>query len=78
MTLVGTLRLPERRLVACHVEDVVDDLEEDAELRSGELDSAAAADLIERCAELAARLGGELEALARKGEGPSPGQETLL
>jgi len=59
--------------------DLVKALESAAsELRSGELDSAAAADLIERCAELAARLGGELEALARKGEGASPGQETLL
>jgi len=61
------------------IEDLVQELESAAkELRSGELDSAAAADLIERCAELAARLGGELEALARKGEGASPEQETLL
>jgi hypothetical protein len=61
------------------LEELVRELEQAAEqLRSGELDSAAAADLIERCAELAARLGGELEALARKGEGGSPGQETLL
>ena len=59
--------------------DLVKELESAAkELRGGGLDSAAAADLIERCAELAARLGGELEALARKGEGGSPGQETLL
>ena len=61
------------------IEDLVQELESAAkELRGGELESAAAADLIERCAELAARLGGELEALARKGEGASPGQETLL
>jgi hypothetical protein len=61
------------------LEDLVQELENAAEqLRGGELDSAAAADLIERCAELAARLGSELEALARKGEGASPGQETLL
>ena len=61
------------------LDELVKELEHAAErLRSGELDSAAAADLIERCAELAARLGGELEALARKGEGGSPGQETLL
>jgi hypothetical protein len=61
------------------LEDLVQELEGAAEqLRGGELDSAEAADLIERCAELAARLGGELEALARKGEGGSPGQETLL
>jgi exonuclease VII small subunit len=62
-----------------NLEELVHELEQAAErLRSGELDSAEAADLIERCAELAARLGGELEALARKGEGGSPGQETLL
>jgi exonuclease VII small subunit len=62
-----------------NLEELVQELEQAAErLRSGELDSAEAADLIERCAELAARLGGELEALARKGEGGSPGQETLL
>lgn len=61
------------------LEEIVDELERAAvKLRSGELDSAAAADLVERCAELAARLGGELEARARKGEGGSPGQETLL
>ena len=61
------------------IEDLVKELEQAAhQLRSGELDSAAAAELIERCAELAARLGSELEALARKGEGGSPGQETLL
>jgi exonuclease VII small subunit len=62
-----------------NLEELVQELEQAAErLRSGELDSAEAVDLIERCAELAARLGGELEALARKGEGGSPGQETLL
>ena len=62
-----------------NLEELVQELEQAAErLRGGELDSAEAADLIERCAELAARLGGELEALARKGEGASPGQETLL
>jgi len=62
-----------------NLEELVQELEQAAErLRSGELDSAEAADLIERCAEVAARLGGELEALARKGEGGSPGQETLL
>jgi hypothetical protein len=62
-----------------NLEELVQELEQAAErLRSGELDSAEAADLIERCAQLAARLGGELEALARKGEGASPGQETLL
>ena len=61
------------------LDDLVRELEAAAtNLRSGDLDSAAAADLVERCAELAARLGGELEERARKGEGGSPGQETLL
>ena len=61
------------------IQDLVRQLEDAAaQLRGGELDSAQAADLIERCADLAARLGAELEALARKGEGGSPGQETLL
>jgi hypothetical protein len=61
------------------LDDLVRQLEDAAtELRSGDLDPAAAADLVERCAELAARLGGELEAKARAGEGGSPGQETLL
>jgi hypothetical protein len=61
------------------LQDLVRQLEDAAtQLRGGELDSAQAADLIERCADLAARLGAELEALARKGEGGSPGQETLL
>jgi exonuclease VII small subunit len=64
---------------AMSLEELIAELEQAAEqLRTGELDSAAAADLIERCAELAARLGAELEALARKGEGSAPGQETLL
>ena len=62
-----------------NLQKLVEELEQAAtQLRSGELESSQAADLIERCAELAARLGGELEALARKGEGGSPGQETLL
>jgi hypothetical protein len=61
------------------LQDLVRQLEDAAtQLRGGNLDSAAAADLIERCADMAARLGAELEALARKGEGGSPGQETLL
>jgi hypothetical protein len=62
-----------------NLEDLVKELEQAAaKLRGGELDSAQAADLIERCAELAARVGGELEQRLRSGEGSSPGQETLL
>jgi hypothetical protein len=61
------------------LDDLARELEEASiQLRSGELDPAAAADLVERCAELAARLGGELERQARSGEGGPPGQETLL
>jgi hypothetical protein len=61
------------------LKDLVAQLEQAAQqLRGGELDPAAAADLVERCADLAARLGAELERLARAGEGSSPGQETLL
>ena len=49
------------------------------QLRSGELDAEQAAELVERCAELAARLGSEVERIAREArtEAP-PGQETLL
>ena len=62
-----------------NLEDLVKELESAAtQLRGGELDSAAAADLIERCAELAARVGADLEQRLRSGEGATPGQETLL
>jgi hypothetical protein len=61
------------------LDDLVRELELAAgKLRGGELDPSTAADLVERCAELAARLGAELERQARSGEGSSPGQETLL
>jgi hypothetical protein len=64
---------------ASSLDEIVRELGQTADqLRRGQLDSAAAADLVERCAELAARLGAELEAQARSGEGGSPGQETLL
>jgi hypothetical protein len=50
-----------------------------ARLRAGELDSTEAAELVERCAELAARLGAALEGAARSSaEGEPPGQESLL
>jgi hypothetical protein len=49
------------------------------QLRSGEIDAEQAAELVERCAELAGRLGSEVERLARdaRTEAP-PGQESLL
>ncbi len=56
-------------------------LEEAAErLRAGDLDPDEAAELVERCAELAARAGSELESASRTAaaEPAASGQETLL
>jgi hypothetical protein len=62
------------------LEVLAGELEAAAEqLRAGELDSDQAAELVERCAELAARLGSEVERLAREARAEAPpGQETLL
>ena len=50
-----------------------------ARLREREVDPDEAADLVERCAELASRAGQELEREARATPaGEQPGQETLL
>jgi hypothetical protein len=51
-----------------------------ARLRSGEIDPEEAAELIERCAELAGRLGAELDRAAREveREPAAEGQEQLL
>jgi hypothetical protein len=51
-----------------------------ARLRSEDLDPAGAAALVERCAELAARLGAELDRAGRDAErdAPGEGQEQLL
>jgi hypothetical protein len=46
-------------------------------LRTGAVDSDEAAALVERCAELAARLGAEIDTRARSA-GESEGQERLL
>jgi hypothetical protein len=46
-------------------------------LRSEAVDADEAADLVERCAEIAARLGAEIDARAR-GASESEGQERLL
>jgi hypothetical protein len=57
---------------------LADELESVADkLRADAIDSDEAADLVERCAELATRLGGELDARAR-GATESEGQERLL
>jgi hypothetical protein len=46
-------------------------------LRAEAIDADEAADLVERCAEIAARLGAEIDARAR-GAAESEGQERLL
>ena len=64
-----------------HLEDLVAELETTAaRLRQGDLEREEAAALVERCADLANRVGGQLEREARgaaSGEGPSA-QEQLL
>jgi hypothetical protein len=51
-----------------------------AQLRAGEMDAVQAAELVERCAELAARVGAELDRAGRDAErdAPAEGQEELL
>ena len=57
------------------IETLASELEQAAaRLRSGEADSAEAADLVDRCAQLAAELGAELD---REASG-TRGQEQLL
>jgi hypothetical protein len=48
-----------------------------ARLRAGEVDPVQAAELVERCAELASELGAEVDARARRA-GETEGQERLL
>jgi hypothetical protein len=59
---------------------LVEELEHTAiRLRSGELDSDEAASAVERCADLASQLGGELDVQARAvASDEPPGQERLL
>jgi hypothetical protein len=60
------------------LDGIARELEEAAErLRSGELDPTEAAELVERCAELAARLGSEVDAESRAAS-ETEGQERLL
>ncbi len=51
-----------------------------AGLRAGEVERDEAAALVERCAELAARIGSELDRAGREAErdAPAEGQEQLL
>ena len=61
-----------------NLEGLAEELEAVADkLRSGAVDADEGADLIERCAELAGRIGVEIDARAR-GTGESEGQERLL
>jgi hypothetical protein len=61
------------------MDDLVRELEDTAaQLRSGELQPEQAADAVERCAEIAGRIGGQLDELAREPDDTLPGQEELL
>jgi hypothetical protein len=61
------------------LEELVAELENTADqLRAGDLAPEDAARAVERCAELAARVGSALEAQAREPEETLPGQEELL
>jgi hypothetical protein len=59
---------------------LIAELDDTAErLRSGELEPAEAAELVEHCAALAGRIGSELDRAGREAEsGPGDGQEQLL
>jgi len=60
------------------LEQLTDELEAVAEkLRAGAVEQDEAADLVERCAELAAQLGAEVDARARSAS-ETEGQERLL
>ena len=61
------------------LDDLVRELEEAAEqLRGGELEQEQAAQAVERCAELAATIGQQLDDMAREPDEALPGQEELL
>jgi hypothetical protein len=61
------------------IHELVVELEDTAaQLRSGELDAEDAARAVERCAELAAKIGARLDEIAREPDETLPGQEELL
>ena len=62
------------------IDDLIAELERTAQrLRDGDLEQGEAATLVERCAELAGRIGSQLEREARAASsGSAPGQEQLL
>ncbi|HEX8066478.1 MAG TPA: hypothetical protein VF520_08125 [Thermoleophilaceae bacterium] len=62
---------------ATELDDAIGELRRAADrLRGGELEPEEAAELVERCAELAALVGARLDRLAAPDS--TPGQETLL
>jgi hypothetical protein len=64
--------------MSAELDELVRELEAAAgRLRSGELDADKAAQLVERCAELAGSIGGELDAQSRAAS-ETEGQERLL
>jgi hypothetical protein len=64
--------------VAPGLDDLADQLEAVADkLRAEAIDGDEAADLVERCAELAQRIGAEIDARSRSA-GAAEGQERLL
>jgi hypothetical protein len=65
--------------VNAELEELVAELENTADqLRAGDLSPEDAASVVERCAELAGRVGAALEAQAREPDDALPGQEELL
>jgi len=62
------------------LDSLIDELEQTAaRLRAGELEGEAAAEAVERCAELATQLGSGLDVQARAATAAEPpGQEKLL
>ena len=62
------------------LDSLIEELEQTAaKLRSGELEADAAAQAVERCAELASELGSDLDVQARAATATEPpGQEKLL
>ena len=61
------------------IDELVAELEQTAaRLRQGDLEQGEAAQLVERCADLANRVGAQLERDARDAAGEQPGQEQLL
>jgi hypothetical protein len=64
--------------VTPELEELVTELENTADqLRAGDLTPEDAAAAVERCAELAARIGAALDAQAREPDEALPGQEEL-